>query len=96
MKRSSFYRITLSFTAAGALVGIALLALWEAAGIQLSDNVWVLFFPASMMLMMTQIAGPVGTAVIVALSIMTNAALWFIGASVVCLLGAALRGGVRP
>ncbi len=95
MKRAMFYKVSLGAAAGGAVIAAGLLASWKFAGVPFHSDLWITLYPASLMLMLTENSSIGGTLTIVAVSIATNAALYFIAASACSGLLAALRGGLH-
>ena len=92
MKRSTFYKVGLSAAAFGAAVGLVLLGVWKFFSI-VNTDVWTWLYPTSLMFMAADGASAAAQALIVVLSVVTNAGLYFIVASIFCALVAGFRHG---
>jgi len=85
--------VTLTVAAAGAAIGLLLLGAWKFLSI-VNTDVWTWLYPASLMFMAAERASVAGQVVIVLLSIVTNAGLYFIVASAICGVVAGFRRGL--
>jgi hypothetical protein len=94
MKRATFYKVALSASVTGVGVAIALWSCWRLLNIFDSD-LWTWLYPASLMLMAADGVSRGAGIVILVLSIITNAGLYFIVASIFCCVVAGFRRGLH-
>ena len=95
MTPATLYKVILSAAAAGAGIAICLFGSWRFFDVPFNNDLWIRLYPASLMLMAAESMSIRGSVAIVAVSIVTHAALYFMAASALCRVVVVFRGRLR-